>query len=281
MTMPRIAVTGGSGRIGAYAVEALRAIGEPVVVDRVPPPPGGAAAAEHVVCDVLDLAAVRAALAGCESAVHLAAIDFRDGVPAEDYIRVNVLGSWHVLQAAAELGLRRVVICSSTAAYGLFDTAETAPDWLPIGEDHPVRPVRPYGLSKHLVETAARAVARDGPEVVCLRVAMVAFPDMAAEMREAARHPAPGRLFSWVSPEDVATAFRLALSAEVDGFDVFNICAADSYCAEPTLAVYERLYGVLPELRRPDLYREAPNASVFDISRAVERLGFAPRSFAG
>ena len=211
----------------------------------------------------------------------MAAIDFDKGVAAEDYIRVNVLGSWHVLQAAAELGLRRVVICSSTAAYGLFDTAETAPHWLPIGEDHPVRPVRPYGLSKHLVETAARAVARDGPEIVCLRVAMVAFPDMEEEMREAARNPVPGRLFSWVSPEDVAAAFRLALFADLDRFDVFNICAADSYCAAPTLAVYERLYGGLPDVRRPDLYRSEPNASVFDISRARDRLGFVPRSFAG
>jgi nucleoside-diphosphate-sugar epimerase len=83
-------------------------------------------------------------------------------------------------------------------------------------------------------------------------------------------------LRSYVRPEDVARCFRLALEAEGVPFDVFNVAGADSFAPEPTLAWVERQFGALPEIRRPKLFAERPNAAAFDISRARERLGWEP-----
>jgi GDP-4-dehydro-6-deoxy-D-mannose reductase len=142
-----ILVTGAAGFVGGHL---LHELGERAV------------AAE---ADVGDAAAVAAELRAVEpsAVVHLAALSsvgdsWAD--PVETW-RVNVLGTLHVLQAAAPG--TRIVLASTGEVYG------RARD-LPASEDAPLDPVSPYGASKAAAELAcAPARARGELEIVITR----------------------------------------------------------------------------------------------------------------
>ena len=149
----RAIVTGGAGFIGSNLVDGLLAAGHDVaVVDDL-----STGRRENLTADarlheldVLDTPALTAAFAREQPDVvfHLAAqIDVRRSVvdPAHD-ARVNVEGTVNVLRAARAAGARRVVFSSTGGA--IYGEAET----LPTTEAAPLRPLAPYGASKHAAE---------------------------------------------------------------------------------------------------------------------------------
>jgi nucleoside-diphosphate-sugar epimerase len=278
-TTMRVAVTGGRGRLGGYVVAALRSDRHAVrVVDRTQPDES----ADWPAVDMLDRQAVETALRGQEAVVHLAAIDSSLGAPAETTFEVNVRGTWNVFQAAESAGLRRVVLCSSSVVTGLVDDGLT-PLYLPIDEAYPVCPRGTYALTKVIGEQIAAAFARNGKlEVVVLRPPYVAFPETLRFLaggapdiagRAVERRP---QMRGYVGPEDAARGFALALTADCAGEAPFWLVAADSFIAEPTLDYLRAVYGTVPELRDPALYRRNPRASPFDLTRTQRRLGWTP-----
>ncbi len=78
---------------------------------------------------------------------HAAQMDVRASVRDPRYdASVNILGSLNLLEASRTAGVRRFLYASTGGAvYG-------EPDYLPVDEKHPVRPVCPYGASKYTVE---------------------------------------------------------------------------------------------------------------------------------
>ncbi|WP_341894447.1 NAD-dependent 4,6-dehydratase LegB [Ferrovibrio terrae] len=93
--------------------------------------------------DIRDPFAVREAMRGCDSALHLAAliaIPFSYRAP-QAYIETNISGTLNVLQAARDLGLTKVVHTSTSEVYG---TAR----FVPITEEHPLQGQSPYSASK-------------------------------------------------------------------------------------------------------------------------------------
>jgi nucleoside-diphosphate-sugar epimerase len=274
----RVAITGGRGRLGTYVVAALRQHHELRVLDRTPPDD----AADWKPVDMLDGAALAEALRGQEAVVHLAAIDSSLGAPAETTFEVNVRGTWNVFHAAESAGLRRVVLCSSSVVTGLVDDGLT-PLYLPIDEAYPVCPRGTYALTKAIGEQIAAAFARNGKlEVVVLRPPYVAFPETLRflaggapeiEGRAVERRP---QMRAYVGPEDAARGFALALTADCAGEAPFWLAAADSFIAEPTLDYLRAVYGTVPELRDPALYRRNPRASPFELTRTARRLGWTP-----
>jgi nucleoside-diphosphate-sugar epimerase len=286
MRFDNVLVTGGAGRLGRYVVAELAGHCRVRVLDRT--------AGADVPADVLDLPAVARALAGHDAVVHLAAVDVSVPAPPERIFDVNVRGTWNVLQAAQQAGVRRVVVASSVAATGI-DAPGPAPLYLPIDEAHPLRPTHPYGLSKEVDEAIARSFARrGGMEVIVLRPAWVMFPDIlknvrdelagalppaspvtAADPAERAREPLP-LLRSWVDPGDAARAFRLALEIPRASCEILFVTADDTFQPTPTLPYLEKVFGALPEVRRPDVYARNPHASAHDSGRAREVLGWSP-----
>lgn len=275
----RVAVTGGRGRLGTYVVAALRGERHDVrVLDRTPADDD----AGWISVDMLDLQAVENALRGQDAVIHLAAMDSSVGAPDETTFEVNVRGTWNVFRAAEAAGVRRVVLCSSSVVTGLVDDA-LAPLYLPIDEDYPLSPRGTYALTKVIGEQIAAAFARDGKlEVVVLRPPYIAFPETlrflaggAPEIdgRAVERRP---QMRAYVGPEDAARGFALALTADCAGDAPFWLAAADSFIAETTLDYLRAVYGTLPELRDPALYRANPRASPFDIARTERRLGWRP-----
>jgi len=270
----KLVCTGGSGRLGRYVVAALRDSCALTVLDAAPPDGPDA----FVQADVTDSAALRRAFAGQDAVVHLAAIPNPRTAPPEATFRTNVEGTFAVLQAAEESGVRRVVVASSDSVVGFH---YNPPDWkplsLPIDERHPLAPTEFYSLSKHVTETVCRSYAERGRlEVVALRPSYIAFPPEYPGLAARGRDLTNYHLWTYVAPEDVARAFELALALPAVRFESFFIAAADGLNTRPTLELVRERYGFLPEIRRPELYERLPTASVLDGSKAREVLGFAP-----
>src|SRR3954454_9090955 len=119
--------------------------------------------------DVLDLDAVMTAVEGCDVIVHAAALPHASISTPAAVVATNVLGTWHVLEAAERHGIRRVVTYSSIQVFGCSE-GEGDPVYLPVDDDHPRRASRPYGMSKVLVEEMCeRWTTRTGIPTVLLR----------------------------------------------------------------------------------------------------------------
>lgn len=138
----RVAVTGSSGQIGSRLAEHLAKSHEVKGFDLLPGP-------WSTRLDIASAAAVDA-LKGFDVIFHLAAaISVPESVENPPlYVRSNVLGTVHVLEAARK-GNGRVVFVSSAAVYG-------EPQTSPIPETHPARPTSPYGLTKLVGEEFVR-----------------------------------------------------------------------------------------------------------------------------
>jgi UDP-glucose 4-epimerase len=150
----KVLVTGGAGFIGSHTVDALVATGahQVAILDDLSAGKreqmNSAASFHHV--DLREAAAVRGVIERerPEIIVHLAAqMDVRRSVadPAFD-AQVNLVGLLNLLEAAREHGLKRVIFSSTGGAiYGEQDV-------FPCDEDHPRRPVSPYGVAKFATE---------------------------------------------------------------------------------------------------------------------------------
>lgn len=272
----KIVVTGGSGRLGQYVVEQLHKEFSVKVLDLRAPKQN----VEYAEVNVLDLDSLRRELIGADAVVHLAAIDFDHQAKPEDYIHVNVQGTWNVLQAAHELGIRRVVLCSSISACGLSEANPAfIPEYLPVDEEHPHNPVQAYSVSKQLMENIALSfVRRGGIQVVCLRPMMVLIPENIAPTLARASDPDSRWLFYYITPEDCARAFEAALRATHVDSGNFFITAQDTCRAEPTLEWVERVLGKLPEIRDKARYELDPFASIFSGDKARQAFDFVPQS---
>jgi len=110
---------------------------------------------EVVTGDLRDPGAVRRAVQGCHIVFHLGAligIPYSYDNPA-DVVATNVLGTLHVLQAALDAGIQRLVQTSTSEVYG---TAQL----VPMDEEHPLHPQSPYAASKVASDKLAESYHR-------------------------------------------------------------------------------------------------------------------------
>jgi nucleoside-diphosphate-sugar epimerase len=156
LTAKRVFVTGGTGFLGRALVDRLVADGVHVVA--LARSDGKAerlkeAGAEAVLGDLTDLDSLRKGMRGCEIVFHSAAA--LDGSYAEMF-PATVTGTRHVMEAAADMQVHRVVHVSSVAVYGLAGRREL------YEETTPLAPAEyPYITTKQLAEAAVR---REGSE---------------------------------------------------------------------------------------------------------------------
>lgn len=275
MRYQNVVVTGGSGRLGRHVVERLHGRCRLTVLDRVAPHLEDVG---HADVSIMDLAALRGALRGADAVIHLAAVPNPRTSSPELCFNTNTFGTWAVLQACEDAGVRRVVVASSDSATGLhYNPKDWAPQYLPVDERHPLRPTEPYSLSKAVTETIARSFADRGQlEVLVIRPGHIVFGPEYPEIEARGSDLQNYHLWGYVAPEDVAQGFDLALGLADGAYDCFFIGAADGLNRRPTLEVLRERFGRLPEIRRPGVYQELPTASVFDITHAREKLGYAP-----
>lgn len=160
-----VLVTGGAGRVGRRLVGDLLARGDVVTsFDRVTSPLEHACL-KHVTGTLNDPSACAAAVDGADVVVHTGAHMSWVASDAQILHEANVTGTFVLLRAASQAKVRRFVFASSGEVY-----PETAPDFLPITEDHQTRPRSLYGLTKLLGEQMVDFFARTtAMETVILR----------------------------------------------------------------------------------------------------------------
>ncbi len=284
-----VLVTGAAGLLGRFVVRELVARGYKVRgLDRRV----GDADIDWHVGDVTSPDVVAHAMAGIDSVLHIAAVPNIWSGDGQTIMRVNVLGTYTVFEAAEAAGVRRAVFCSSdsVAGYTVREGRMLPPRYAPLDLDHPLQATDPYAVSKVLGEDLARAYAYRGMSVVALRTVFVAYPEMAGEIMARARNPdgyrgpmvggpsaaGGGPLHHHIDPRDLARAFRMALELPLQsgGFERFYLSAQVTLSPEPTLDRLRRLHGDAVEVRAPDVYASQPFAPLYDLRHAAERLGF-------
>ena len=271
----RICVTGASGKAGRAVVRDLLEHGYDVAATDV------AASRADIESGMLraeltDYGQAVETLRGVDAVVHLANIPAPGIYTPAVTFNANITMNFNVFQAAAELGLSRVVWASSETTLGL--PFEVPPRYAPVDEDHYPLPTTTYALSKVASETIAGQIARwSGIPFIALRFSNIMAP---ADYQEFPSFwPEPWRrkwnLWGYIDERDVAAACRLALQAPaeaVEGSPAFIIAAADTVMNRPSAGL---LAEVFPDVR---LTREVGEfGTLLAIDRARQVLGFEPR----
>ncbi|HET9666939.1 MAG TPA: NAD(P)-dependent oxidoreductase [Desertimonas sp.] len=275
----RIAVTGGSGKLGRAVVDELLTHDHDVInLDRVPSSDGRAAFTR---VDFTDFGQTAGALTavddrhdGLDAVVHLAAIPGPGMVPNATILANNVISTYNVFQAARMAGIRNVVWASSETVLGLpFDIP---PPYVPVDEEVPLRPATAYSLGKTLDEEMAVQFCRWDPEakLIGLRFSNVMEPtDYAGfEDFQADAIVRKWNLWSYIDARDGAQAVRCALERDATGFDVFIIASPDTVMRRSNAELLGELFPGVP-LKRPI----EPNETLLSIDKARRVLGYAPR----
>jgi len=147
----RVLVTGGAGYVGSHCLRRLLDEGhEAVVYDNLwQGHPQAVPEGLLALGDLNDEAKLTALLKDrrIDAVMHFAALALvGESVTKPDlYYKNNVVGSFHLLEAMRNSGVRKIVISSTTATYG-------TPEKMPIAETTPQQPINPYGFSKLVVE---------------------------------------------------------------------------------------------------------------------------------
>jgi UDP-glucose 4-epimerase len=247
----RIAITGGSGRVGRAVTDFSLSQGHEVVnIDRTLPTEENTRPEVTVVqADITNYPEFEQALSGCDALVHLAAYPGPGGNP--DYVvhNNNVVGSYNALSAAAQLGINRVCQASSINALGGLFSKWPKYDYFPLDEQHPTYAEDPYSLSKWICEIQADAFARryENMTIASLRFHGV-VPDRASMMKwndeTGERHAK--HVWGYTRAEAAARACLLSLTADYKGHEVFYIVAPETVMDVPSLELAERWFPGVP-----------------------------------
>jgi UDP-glucose 4-epimerase len=307
----RILVTGGTGAIGPAVLAALAERGHWVrVLSRSPIGREVAPrSAQTVTGDITAPEEVARACRGVDIVVHLAALLHAapGSLPPESYERINVGGTRHVVAAAMDAGVKRVVLASTIAVYGEA----------PLGtarEDTPPAPETDYARTKLEAERVVRTeFAGEGRSAVVLRLGAVYGSRMKGNYRSLVRAldrvgfvaPGPGsNRRSLIHDSDAARAILLAVEHPRAAGRVLNVADPTAYrlreiidaissalgrrpprlhlprplalAAAGSIEVLSRMVRIPPPFTR-SMVRKYNDEIVVDAGAIARDLGFAPR----
>ncbi|HXN91204.1 MAG TPA: NAD-dependent epimerase/dehydratase family protein [Candidatus Sulfotelmatobacter sp.] len=289
----KILVTGGAGFIGSHVVDAYVLAGHEVAVldnfstgrdENVNP------AAKVFRADVRDQPQVQQAIASFKPDVvnhHAAQSEVPKSVADPGYdAHVNVVGGLNVLKAAADNSVRKVIFSSTGGAlYG-------EPDVVPADEDHPVRPLSPYGTSKLAFEQYLGTFER----TFHLKFTTLRYANIYGARQDF--HAEEGRviaIFASRMIEDKPVTIDGDGSQSRDMLHVGDVATANLAALERgdggtyhvstgipvTVNDLFRKLALLTEYKQPPLYGPARKGDVYrialDNARAKEQLGWEPR----
>jgi UDP-glucose 4-epimerase len=281
----RIAVTGGSGKLGSTVVAVLSQAGHEVVsLDATGPRGPG-----FVRVDLTNYGETvdaffgendpsagpeQAAKRAFEGLVRLAAVPAPGILSDVATFHNNILSTFNVFQAARRAGIRNIVFASSETVLGLpFDVP---PLYIPVDEEYAARPESVYSLVKHLEEQMAIELARWDPKlkIIALRFSNVMsredyakFPkfDADATLRK-------WNLWGYLDGRDGAQAVLKALELDTTGFDRLIIAAADTVMSRSNAELVAEVFPDVPlkgELGEHD--------TLLSIDKARRVLGYNPQ----
>jgi UDP-glucose 4-epimerase len=288
--MKSILVTGGAGALGKYVCAALQKGGHQVAIFDLQK--GFQEKFTFIEGSVGDKNDLEKAMEGVESVIHLAAIPYDTGNP-QAIIYTNVNGTLNVLETAAKHKVKKIIFASSISVavhihwqppykwveqYKPFE-----PDFLPLTEEHPCRPGDIYGASKLCGENLLMAFCKlHKLAAISLRIAPIWFPENNERMKRVVKsisdeRLAVDRIWSYVDVRDVASAFRLGIERDVEGWQVYNIGADEIVGPFRSIEMVQKYYPKVKLISEPVRFSQKPNYPLWDISRAKAELGFSPK----
>jgi len=238
--------------------------------------------------DIRDPHGVKEAMKGCDAVLHLAAliaIPFSYNSP-DTYVDTNIKGTLNVLQAARELGVKRIIHTSTSEVYG---TAQ----FVPITEEHPLQGQSPYSATKIAADQLAYSFysSFDLP-VVTLRPfntygprqsARAVIPTIITQIANGARKVqlgalSPTRDFSFI--QDTVNGFLAALNS-TDGLGhVVNLGSNFEISIRDTVSLIAESMNVRVEITSSEERLRPEKSEVerlwADNSKADKLFGWQP-----
>ncbi|MCW2706660.1 MAG: epimerase, partial [Frankiales bacterium] len=276
----RVLLTGALGKVGRATSAALLAAGHKVTgVDVARPTfdrplPGEA---RYQQADLTDAGDAYALVRGYDAVVHGAAIPEPTQNPPHTVFHNNLMSTFNLLEAAVRWGVPRFVNISSETVPGFFfPERPDLPDYVPVDEEHPVRPQDPYALSKSFGEQLMdAAVRRSDIRCISIRPSWVQTPDnyernLGPLVRD--RSEKTAGLWAYIDVEDLADAIVLAVQSDLPGHEVFYIASPDNAGGRDLAAAVREHYGDKIEIR--ELARA--DASSISCAKAERLLGYRP-----
>jgi UDP-glucose 4-epimerase len=278
----KVLVTGAHGKVGRVLVRALDRAGHDVRASDLTRPrwdraePGEPE--DYVQADLTDAGACYALVRGCDAVVHTAAIPQPVHNAPHVVFGNNLLATFNVLEAAIAAAIPRVVNFSSETVPGfIFAERRFQPDYLPIDEEHPIRPQDPYAQSKWFGELLMeRAPERADVATISIRPCWVQDaasyePNLGPIVRD------PSVLIwnycSYVDVYDLCEATVLAVESDLPGHEVLYVASPDTIGGHPLEETVRRYYDGDGIEFRPV---SRPDASAIDSSKAQRLLGWQP-----
>lgn len=232
------------------------------------------------------------------SALSLVGVSMQ--APSE-YWQNNVFGTWRLLEAMREVGIRRFIFSSTAATYGNPQSAQ-------IDESHPTQPINPYGHTKLAVEHMLKDYAAAyGMQSVSLRYFNAAGADPEGRIGEAHNpetHLIPNVLKSvaegdapqlkvfgndyntpdgtcvrdYIHVSDLASAHLGALEylEQKPGAEVFNLGNGNGFSVLQVIQAAQQVVGREIPYQVQDRRAGDPPVLVADSSKAKEVLGWSP-----
>jgi nucleoside-diphosphate-sugar epimerase len=272
----RIAVTGGSGKLGRHVVRRLNDDGHQVLnLDRTGERNPGLA-----IVDLRDYGQVLDVLLGLDdrhngfdAVVHLGAIPAPGIIPDAATFENNMLSTYNVFQAARRAGIKKVVYASSETVLGLpFDVD---PPYIPVDEEYPARPESTYSLVKHLEEQMAIQLTRWDPElsITGLRFSNVMDPEDYERFPEFDADAAARKwnLWGYIDGRDGAQAVARALEHGKPGFEAFIVANADTVMSRSSASLAAEVFPNVQVTREL-----GEHETLLSIDKAKRLLGFKP-----
>jgi nucleoside-diphosphate-sugar epimerase len=261
--MKRVIFTGGSGKAGRHVVQYLVDQGYRVL--NLDTKPLDNPAVRTLITDITDSGQVFNALSSytglhefdpdlapepIDAVVHFAAIPRIMIVPDNEVYRINVMGTYNVIEAAAKLGIRKVIIASSETTYGLvFNHTPRDPEYFPLDETYPVDPRDSYALSKICNEKTAQAFAgRTGMDIYAIRIGNVIEPHEYEGFPGFFAKPDFRKRIAWsyIDARDLGQIVDLGIRKDGLGFQIFNAANNDTSSDLPTAELLRRYFPSVP-----------------------------------
>ncbi len=238
--MKKIVVTGAKGGTGVSIVQLFREVGYRTI--GVDLKPCGMLEQDYCQLDLENGAGVHDVLAGAKAVIHFGSLPTDEWTTWEAAYRNLALGGFNILQAAANLGIKRVVFAGSPMIYGPYNLQP----YLPIDEDSRQAPESIYGAVKQNLELLAQNYSRwHGMAIASLRPQRIVY-EGSYEWRfrkyTSNDEAAASNLWAYIDARDVATACLAWVESDRQGFEAFNVAADDVCTTTPTRELLHRFY---------------------------------------
>jgi len=146
--MKRVLLTGAAGTLGTFMRKALVGWAEELVLSDIVPITELNKGESFVACDLVNFASVIELVRGCDGIIHLGGQSIEDTF--DNIMNGNLKGTYHIYEAARQLGVKRIVFASSNHLTGFHSREER------LDDKSPMRPDSLYGVSKGFGELLAQ-----------------------------------------------------------------------------------------------------------------------------